>query len=31
MLDSVVVEAYGSNMPLNQVATIHAPEPQLIR
>ena len=30
MLDNVVVEAYGSNMPLNQVATIHAPEPQLI-
>jgi ribosome recycling factor len=30
MLDSVVVEAYGSQMPLNQVATVHAPEPQLI-
>jgi ribosome recycling factor len=30
MLDNVVVEAYGSNMPLNQVATIHVPEPQLI-
>jgi ribosome recycling factor len=30
MLDSVVVEAYGAQMPLNQVATIHAPEPQLI-
>jgi ribosome recycling factor len=30
MLDNVVVEAYDSNMPLNQVATIHVPEPQLI-
>jgi len=30
MLDNVVVEAYGANMPLNQVATIHAPEPQMI-
>jgi len=24
------VEAYGSQMPLNQVAQVHAPEPQLI-
>jgi ribosome recycling factor len=30
MLDSVQVEYYGSMMPLNQVATISAPEPQLI-
>ena len=30
MLDSVLVEAYGSQMPLNQVATVHAPESQLI-
>jgi len=30
MLDSVVVEAYGAQMPLNQVSTVHAPEPQLI-
>src|SRR5438094_6490799 len=30
MLDSVLVEAYGSQMPLNQVATVHTPEPQLI-
>jgi len=30
MLDSVIVEAYGGQMPLNQVATVHAPEPQLI-
>ena len=30
MLDGVQVEAYGSQMPLNQVATVHAPEAQLI-
>jgi ribosome recycling factor len=30
MLDGVMVEAYGSEMPLNQVATVHTPEPQLI-
>jgi len=30
MLDSVIVEAYGAQLPLNQVATVHAPEPQLI-
>jgi ribosome recycling factor len=30
MLDSVNVEYYGSNMPLNQIAQVHAPEPQLI-
>lgn len=30
MLDSVHVEYYGSMMPLNQVAQVHAPEPQLI-
>ena len=30
MLDGVMVEAYGSQMALNQVATVHAPEPQLI-
>src|SRR5258708_27127547 len=30
MLASVIVEAYGAQMPLNQVATVHAPEPQLI-
>jgi ribosome recycling factor len=30
MLDGVNVEAYGSQMPLNQVATVHTPEPQLI-
>jgi len=31
MLDGVVVEAYGTTMPLNQVATITAPEAQLIQ
>jgi ribosome recycling factor len=31
MLDSVVVEAYGTPMPLNQVATVSVPEPQLIQ
>jgi ribosome recycling factor len=30
MLDSIVVEAYGSQMPLNQLANVSAPEPQLI-
>ena len=30
MLDSVNVEYYGSQMPINQIATVHAPEPQLI-
>ena len=31
MLDGVTVEAYGSPMPLNQVATVTAPESQLIQ
>src|SRR5205814_3482262 len=30
MLDSVNVDYYGSQMPLNQIAQVHAPEPQLI-
>lgn len=30
MLDSVQVEAYGQRMPLNQVANVTAPEPQLL-
>jgi ribosome recycling factor len=30
MLDPVRVPYYGSEMPLNQVAQVHAPEPQLI-
>ncbi len=31
MLDGVVVEAYGTPMPLNQVATVTAPEAQMIQ
>lgn len=31
MLDSIKVEAYGSMTPLNQVANITAPEPQLLQ
>lgn len=31
MLDSVMVEAYGTMMPLNQVATVTAPEGQLLQ
>lgn len=31
MLDGVKVEAYGSSMPLNQVANISAPEAQLLQ
>lgn len=31
MLDGVMVEAYGSQMPLNQTATISAPEAQLLQ
>jgi ribosome recycling factor len=30
MLDGVIVDAYGSQMPLNQLANVSAPEPQLI-
>jgi ribosome recycling factor len=30
LLDNVTVEYYGTSMPLNQVATIHAPEPTLL-
>jgi ribosome recycling factor len=30
MLDTVNVDYYGSQMPLNQIATVHAPEPQMI-
>ena len=30
LLDSVVVEAYGSRMPLNQVAGLSIPEPTMI-
>ena len=31
MLDGIIVEAYGSRMPLNQVANITVPEPQLLQ
>lgn len=31
MLDGITVDAYGTKMPLNQLATITAPEPQLIQ
>lgn len=31
MLDGIMVEAYGTPMPLNQVATISTPEAQLIQ
>jgi len=30
LLDPVTVEVYGANMPLNQVATVSAPEPRLL-
>jgi ribosome recycling factor len=30
LLDLVRVEAYGSKMPLNQVATVNAPEPSVL-
>jgi ribosome recycling factor len=30
LLDPVVVEVYGSHMPLNQVATVSAPEPRML-
>jgi len=30
LLDTVRVDAYGSKMPLNQVATVHTPEPSLL-
>ena len=30
LLDTVRVDAYGSKMPLNQVATVNTPEPRLI-
>ncbi len=31
MLDSIMVDAYGVQMPLNQVASVSAPEPQLLQ
>jgi ribosome recycling factor len=30
MLDGVTIDYYGSQMPLNQIAQVHAPEAQLI-
>ena len=30
MLDNITVDYYNSQLPLNQVAQVHAPEPQLI-
>lgn len=30
LLEPVVVEAYGSNMPLTQVASVNVPEPRMI-
>ncbi|MBC2777853.1 ribosome recycling factor [Parasphingopyxis marina] len=30
LLDPVTVEVYGANMPLNQVATVNAPEPRML-
>jgi ribosome recycling factor len=30
LLDPVMVTVYGSNMPLNQVATVSAPEPRML-
>ena len=30
LLDTITVEGYGSNMPLNQVATVSVPEPRML-
>ena len=30
LLDGITVDAYGSQMPINHVATLHVPEPTLI-
>ena len=30
ILDSVLVDYYGTPTPLNQMASVHAPEPQLL-
>jgi ribosome recycling factor len=30
LLDPVMVEAYGSSMPLNQVASVNVPEPRML-
>ena len=31
MLDGIMVEAYGTPMPMNQVATVSTPESQLLQ
>jgi ribosome recycling factor len=30
LLDPVTVEVYGAHMPLNQIATVTAPEPRML-
>ena len=30
LLDSVIVEAYGASMPINQIATVSVPEPRML-
>jgi ribosome recycling factor len=30
MLDAITVEAYGTNMPINQLATVNVPEPRMV-
>lgn len=30
MLDAIAVDAYGTNMPVNQLATINVPEPRMV-
>ena len=30
LLDPITVDVYGANMPLNQIATVSAPEPRLL-
>ena len=30
LLDPIVVDAYGSTVPLNQVASVSAPEPRML-
>jgi len=30
LLDTIAVEVYGANMPINQVATVSVPEPRLL-
>ena len=30
MLDAITVDAYGANMPINQLATVNVPEPRMV-